>query len=407
MKIEIYPLKNSIQNYPWGSKVEIPKLLGQPYPSERPQAELWMGAHPKSPSYLLNGKAEHSLLDWIAKYPKEILGENVAKRYNNTLPFLFKILAAERPLSIQVHPSRQQAQLGYQKEEEAGIPFDSPLRSYRDPNHKPELLCALSQSWILQGFRPIEEIIYRFEELKLEPLKEQLHLYLRKARQEDEALRDFFAWMMSLPPAQQIKLVKKAIEEALHLEEQGYTYRWLVKLNEYHPGDIGVLSPLFLNLVELRPGEAIYQRSGIIHAYLKCFGLELMANSDNVLRAGLTDKHVDLPELLKTAKFSPQPPQRINPKPISKSEIVYFSPASEFVLYRINLGSGDEYVSASNRSVEIILCTEGEGTLSNPESGVSYQLKPGRSFIVPAGVPCYKIEGKVTAFRATVPASSK
>ncbi len=403
MKIDIYPLRNKIQNYPWGSRENISKLLGLKTPSEKPEAELWMGAHPKAPSEVLIDGKPLSLTDWIASNPLEILGETVAKRYQNTLPFLFKILAAERPLSIQVHPSRHQAKVGFQKEEEAGIPYDSPLRNYRDQNHKPELLCALSTFWILQGFRPPAEILYRFEELQLSNLKEQFQLYLRKAPSEEEALKDFFAWLMSLPPAQQIKLVRQAIENAIPLEDRGYTYRWLLKINQYYPGDVGVLSPLFLNLIELRPGEAIYQRSGVIHAYLKGFGLELMANSDNVLRAGLTSKHVDLPELLKTAKFTPTVPQRIVPRPISSKEIVYFTPAPEFALYRINLNGQTPYQSAINRNVEILICTEGEAELKNLTTGLTYTVSQGSSFIVPAAVESYTIDGKGVIFRATVP----
>ncbi len=377
--------------------------MGQPSPSEQPQAELWMGAHPKAPSSLLHDGKPFTLSEWIARDPEGILGEIVHRRYKGQLPFLYKVLAAAQPLSIQVHPNRQQAAEGFDREEEAGIPFDAPNRNYRDKHHKPELIVALGPFWALQGFRAPNEIHQRLEEVKLAELQINLFGFLDESETEEEGLKKFFASLMRMPKAKQESLVTLACKNAKPLADQILTYQWLLRLQEYYPGDIGVLSPLFLNLVQLRAGEGIYQHSGQIHAYLEGVGIEIMANSDNVLRAGLTQKHIDLEELLNIANFNPTSITRIQQRRISAQESVYMTPAPEFVLYRGNLDGTQPYLSPTQRSIEILLCTEGSGTISNVKTGNPIQLRPGRSVLIPAGLRQYQIEGSVGFFRASVP----
>lgn len=406
MKIDLYLLDNPIQPYAWGSHSAIAGLLGQVVPSPNPQAEVWMGAHPKAPSRLQLEGQSLTLDQWIAQDPEAILGDMVCRRHQNQLPFLFKVLAAAQPLSIQVHPNRKQAAEGYEQEEQQAIPFDAPHRNYRDPHHKPELICALEPFWALQGFRTAGEIQQRLKEIKLDSFCQELNQYLQQSGSEEEGLRQFFAHMMTLPKDEQASIVALACQEAQPLAAQAYTYQWLLRLNDTYPGDIGVLAPLFLNLVQLRPGEALYQNSGQIHAYLEGFGVELMANSDNVLRAGLTRKHIDLPELLKVGNFKPTPPNRIQPRRISSQEVVYLTPASEFVLYRANLDGNLPYNSTTQRSIEILLCTEGTGSILNPDTQTEIALKPGVSILVPANVRQYQIQGKLTVFRAAVPVTT-
>lgn len=365
-----------------------------------------MGAHPKAPSCILGQEGEVSLEDWLAQEPEAILGDIVHRRYKGRLPFLFKVLAAAQPLSIQVHPNRQQAAAGFAREESQGIPYNAPHRNYRDAHHKPELICALGPFWALQGFRPQIAIEERLQELQLNNIREKLESCMQGTNSEEEGLRHFFEQLMTLPPEEQAETVTAACEAARPLANTVLTYQWLLRLQEFYPGDIGVLAPLFLNVVQLRAGEAMYQGSGQVHAYLEGVGIELMANSDNVLRAGLTRKHIDLPELLQTANFRPTTPSRIQARPISSHEVVYMTPAPEFVLYRISLDGQQPHISPTHRSIEILLCTEGSGNIFNPDTGTEHALRPGVSILVPAAVRQYRIEGKATIFRAAVPLSS-
>jgi mannose-6-phosphate isomerase len=364
-----------------------------------------MGAHPVCPSLLAQPSKPISLLDWINAAPLEVLGSSVVERYGSILPFLFKVLAASKPLSIQVHPNRYHAARGFKEEEAKCVPYDAPERNYKDACHKPELLCALEPMWALQGFRTPVEIMERLKELKLSELRSQLIEHLEQARSEEEGLRNMFEMLMTLPTQTQREYVSRAIEVVEGRACDSYTYEWLVKLHKFYAGDIGILSPIFLNLLQLRPGEAIYQRSGVIHTYLEGVGLELTANSDNVLRAGLTNKHIALPELLEAAHFQPHKPICIAPQSISPQETVYFTPASEFVLYRISVHDTRTYFSPTNRSIEILFCTEGSGLITHAQSQTRYYLRPGASFVVPASIRQYTLEGNATVFRATVPLS--
>lgn len=381
----VYRLKNRIQHYPWGSKELLPRLMGIENPDGKPYAELWMGAHPKAPSRIESDGDERSLIDLIDEDPARYLGEKTAADFG-ALPFLFKLLAAGEPLSIQAHPTKAQAEEGFARENRTGPAVDAPDRNYRDDNHKPEIMVALTPFWALRGFRPWEEI---------EKLAGELGAveYLRLVEESGGDLKRFFASLMEHPDpaACSAEIVAAAAEKS------GDLYRWIEKLNDYYPGDIGTAAPLYLNLVQLQPGEALFLAAGELHAYLEGLGVELMANSDNVLRGGLTVKHVDIPELLRTLSFSGAKPEIIRGE-ASGPVLRYASPAPEFSLFRIGLAKGEEYRGESDERPLILVCTEG-----NPLVEGEFRLKPGESLFISAHNGAYSIEGPGTIFAATVP----
>lgn len=401
MKFGIARLKNPVQEYAWGSKTVIAKLLGEPAPSAQPQAELWMGAHPKAPSQVLQGDRWIPLLKWIEDSPEEILGPRVAKRFSNKLPFLFKVLAADMPLSIQAHPDLEQAGMGFAFENEMEIPLQASHRNYRDDNHKPELICALTSFWCLNGFRKIEgilELVRKINNTDLTALSGCLN-----EKPGNRALQNFFTRLMTMDKELQRKLVEKVMGSVEQLAEQETIFQWMSHLHQSYPSDIGVLSPLFLNLVQLQPGEALYIPARTLHSYISGAGIELMANSDNVLRGGLTSKHVDVPELLKSLRFVEQTTKLPAPKILSTSETLYPTDADEFMLSVIRLNPNTRFMSARERSVEIFICTEGHVAIIDADSAGVVELKMGGSAIVPAAVRHYSMEGQATLFRASVP----
>ena len=394
-------LENIIQPYDWGSYTAIPELLGKKSASASPQAELWMGAHPKAPSMvMLNGRLE-SLEGLINQHPIDILGHNVAQQFNNELPYLFKVLAAAKPLSLQAHPSASQAREGYQRENDLGIPLDSPKRNYKDPHHKPECICALTPFWALHGFRKISEFITLASQLQLNAMDPLLDVL--RSRPDEEGLKRFFRKMMTLPVDQKKHLALNAANAAVKLKRQNDVFHWIVNLSESYPEDIGVLSPLYLNLVRLEPGQALFLPAAELHAYLEGVGIELMANSDNVLRGGLTPKHIDVAELLEVLDFGERVPNLLSCRPGNVGELVYECPAKEFILSVIHVNSKTSYTSPQKRSVEILLCTAGAGKIKDFGSGEEMKLKKGHTVIVPAATIDYSLIGNATVYKATVP----
>ena len=399
--LRICTLKNTIQPYAWGSYTAIPELLGTQSDSVTPQAELWMGAHPKAPSRVsVDGRLE-SLKLLIDKNPIDILGPKVAARFQNELPYLFKVLAAAKPLSLQAHPSATQARDGYEREDKLGISLDSPERNYRDANHKPECICALTPFWALHGFRSIPEIITLAGRLRLEVMESLLKIL--RDHPGKEGLKSFFRTLMILPSAQKRHLTKQAANVAREISEEKNVYRWIVALSKSYPEDIGVLSPLFLNLVLLQPGQALYLPAAELHAYLEGVGIELMANSDNVLRGGLTPKHIDVNELLSVLNFEERTPQVLALRQDANGESVYECPAREFKLSVIHVNQQKSYSSPEKRSVEILLCTTGVGTISDLDTGEVTGLNKGVAVLVPAVVNAYRITGDATVYKAAVP----
>lgn len=399
--VKISILKNPTQHYAWGSKTFIPKLMGEPFPAEKPQAELWMGAHPKAPSLVLWDGDWISLLEWIRKDPEGILGETVAKEFSNELPFLFKILAADKPLSVQAHPSREQAQEGFARENGIKIPLDATHRNYKDENHKPEMICALTPFWLLNGFRKIDDLMALIERIGAPALKNKaIHL---QGQSEAGGLKVFFTTLMTMDQGTQRQLVAEVVHHCDKLSTTGPEFEWITKLNQKYPGDMGVLSPIFMNLVKLRPGEGFYTPPGRLHAYLEGAGMELMANSDNVLRGGLTGKTMDVPELLKILDFTHSEVDILKPERLESGEEVYHTPAKEFLLSVISVFKGSLFESSQRRSVEIITCLEGNARISDLSTGESLSLTKGTAIIVPAAVELYRIEGEANLYKAAVP----
>lgn len=395
-------LENRIQEYAWGSKSFIPELLGESSPAKTPMAEMWMGTHPNGPSIAVYNNERVPLERLIGENPSRILGRAIARKFSNKLPFLFKVIAAARPLSIQAHPNREQAKAGFMRENMGKKSMNSGHRNYRDENHKPELICALRPLWALKGFRDAEDIIDLMEPLGVNaevPLTEIL-----RNRPRAEGLKGFFTALMDMGRDQGRDLLKGIVAK---MEDSGLSspeYEWIKRLSKEYPGDMGVLSPIFLNLVYLPETEAVYIHPGELHSYLEGAGLELMANSDNVIRGGLTSKHIDLPELASILDFTPRIPDILTPERIDGPEKSYPVTAEEFMLSVISLNSRHSiYESRGSRSAEIMICTEGDVRVTDTGNGEILGFKRGMSIFIPASVERYIIRGEAIIYKASVP----
>lgn len=394
-------MKNTIQEYAWGSYTAIPELLGRNSPAGTPQAEMWMGAHPKAPSMVHCDGQWVSLLKLIEENPKGILGAEVAKKFDNRLPYLFKVLASAKPLSIQAHPSQAQAKEGFAKENRQKIGINAHNRNYKDDNHKPECICALTHLWAMNGFRKISEILSLMEKICWNTLQPELDNLWK--RRNSEGLKTFFKDMMTMERIRQDQIIAEAIQHAHKFKDDEPAYQWMIDLHAEYPGDIGVFSPLILNLACLKPGQAMFLPAGELHAYLDGVGIELMANSDNVLRGGLTPKHVDVPELLRVVSFEECELNILSAEDIDGCEAVYSSAAEEFVLSVISVKESMPCYSKRHRSIEILLCTQGNATIFDLDQQVPTTLGKGNSVCVPAAVEAYSIVGDATIYKASVP----
>ncbi|MFR0352960.1 mannose-6-phosphate isomerase, class I [Streptomyces sediminimaris] len=378
-------LDNTIRPYAWGSATAIPALLGVE-PSGEPQAEMWMGAHPGAPSRTARG----TLAEVVDADPEKELGPAAVARFGPRLPFLLKILAAGAPLSLQVHPDLTQAKEGYEDEERRGVPVDAPYRNYKDPNHKPELICALTGFDGLCGFRdPLRsaDLLAGLGVDSLKPYVDLLH-----ARPADAALREVLTAILTAAPDEMHRTVTAAASACTRL---GGAYAPYADIARHYPGDPGVIAAMLLNHVRLQPGEALFLGAGIPHAYLSGLGVEIMANSDNVLRCGLTPKHVDVPELLRVVRFEPGDPVVLRPEASQDGEEVYETPIDAFRLSRYVLPDGGATRDLTRDSPQILLCTAGTVRAGG------HELRPGRSVFVPAGEQA-EVSGTGTLFRATV-----
>jgi mannose-6-phosphate isomerase len=378
-------LDNTIRPYAWGSTTEIPKLLGVE-PTGEPQAEMWMGAHPGAPSRTGRG----TLVEVIDADPESELGERAVGRFGPRLPFLLKILAAGAPLSLQVHPDLQQAKEGYEDEERRGIPVDAAHRNYKDANHKPELICALTEFDGLCGFRAPLQAADLLDALGVDSLKPYVDLL--HAHPEEAALREVLTAILTADREEMAHTVAEATAACTRLGGDHAPY---ADIAHHYPGDPGVIAAMLLNHVRLQPGEALFLGAGIPHAYLNGLGVEIMANSDNVLRCGLTPKHVDVPELLRIVRFEPSDPGVLRPEASPDGEEVYETPIDEFRLSRYVLPEGGTSHDLTRATPQILLCTA--GTVQVGE----YELRPGQSVFVPAGEKT-EASGTGTLFRATV-----
>ena len=397
-------LDNRVQNYAWGSRTFIPDLLGERSPAAEPQAELWMGAHPKAPSTVLLKDKRISLLELIKTSPEDILGKSVARRFSNTLPFLFKVLAAAKPLSIQVHPNRDQALKGFARENRRKIPLNASNRNYRDENHKPEIICALRPFWVLKGFRKVEEILFLMDSIGASDLDGELNAL--RGRPNRDGLKIFFNALMTLEKGRHTRIISEILKRYKGIADGDPALQWVGKLSESYPNDIGILSPILLNPVHLQTGTAANISAGELHVYLEGAGIELMANSDNVLRGGLTPKHVDVQELLNVLTFETGEINLLQPRQHRDGDKVYGAATDEYRLSVLDIHEGAFFRSPTKRSVEIMICTEGKARIKDMGTGEVLPLKKGASFIVPAAVEKYQIEGTATIYKASVPLSS-
>ena len=398
-------LENPIRNYAWGSRTAIAQLLGEALPSEQPQAELWMGAHPEAPSRALWSGETLPLPELIRRDPAGVLGSRVAERFRGELPFLFKVLAAEEPLSLQAHPDARQAEEGFARENASGLAPGAPERSYRDPCHKPELLCALTPFDALKGFRSIGTALDLLDRAGLSGLDPELRAL--RSQPTRAGLRRFFQGLLTLARERRERVVAEAAGRASELRDADPAFEWVRVLHRHYPQDLGILAPLLLNLVHLEPGQALFLPAGELHSYLRGVGIEIMANSDNVLRGGLTPKHVDLPELLRVLSFVDGEARILLPRPAREGEEVYETPAREFALSVIRTRESQDYWSPPERSVEILICTEGSCQVSEKGGGGELQLAQGNAVLVPASVGCYRLAGCATLYKASVPPESK
>ncbi|CAN5193213.1 mannose-6-phosphate isomerase, class I [soil metagenome] len=294
-------LHNRIQHSSWGPTDGLVPLVGSE-PTGRPEAELWLGTHHSAPSMVVDDAEGRTLAEVIAADPIRWLGPELAATGLTTLPFLLKVLAIGSPLSLQAHPSAEQAEAGFTREGSAGIPVDAPHRIYRDPNPKPEVLVALNETWALCGFREAAEAAERAEALgigALEPFVDTL------ASGGPAALSDALAWLLHLTGATRDEVATGLADAVSGVDpcDLADPLAWVRRLTHEHPGDPTAAAPLLMPVLRLAPGEAVHLPAGNLHAYLQGAGIEVMAASDNVLRGGLTPKHVDVNELLRVLPF--------------------------------------------------------------------------------------------------------
>ncbi|GAA3843683.1 mannose-6-phosphate isomerase, class I [Saccharothrix violaceirubra] len=397
-------LHNAVRPYAWGSRTAIAELLGRPVPTPHPEAELWMGAHPGDPSHVVcPDGGRRSLLDVLAGDPDGQLGAACAQRWGSRLPFLLKILAAEEALSLQAHPSAEQAASGFAAEDRAGVPIDSPIRNYKDPSAKPELICALTEFHALAGFRDPHRTATLLTSLEAPDFAPYARLLA--AQPDADGLRALFTTLITLPQTALDVLLPQVLDACvLHVKEHGEfdaECRTVLELGEAYPGDAGVLAALLLNRLVLRPGEAIYLPAGNLHAYLHGTGVEILANSDNVLRCGLTPKHVDVPELMRVLDFRCGDMEVLTGEESAPGLWTYRTPCPEFELSRVELESGLE-VRVDHGGPQIMICTEGRATLTTVR-GDRLVLGRGESVWLAAHEPAVLVHAdeRTRLFRAT------
>ncbi|GGF27134.1 mannose-6-phosphate isomerase, class I [Williamsia phyllosphaerae] len=380
-------LEGIVRPYAWGSRTALAAMRGRPTPSPHPEAELWFGAHPGAPSVVVDDEATDApadLLSVIDTDPRGELGGECAQTFADRLPFLVKILAADEPLSLQAHPTLAQARAGFARENAAGIPVGATNRNYRDDNHKPELVVALTEFDALAGFRDPATTIELLRDLQVAELDP--YLGLLAGQPDSDGLRALFTTWLTLPDVIMQALIPPVLEGAiayLGRSDRRFTreLQTVLELGEAYPMDPGVLTVLLLNRIRLMPGEGLYLGAGNLHAYLRGTAVEVMANSDNVLRGGLTPKHMDVPELLAVLDFTPTAPSELLPGIHTLgAERIYSTPASEFRLSRVELdGTGLQRTSSISFDVA------GPQILTVIAGTIEIRTPDGRVLSVPAG----------------------
>ncbi|MFK8102770.1 MAG: mannose-6-phosphate isomerase, class I [Saprospiraceae bacterium] len=400
----IFPLTGVIQNYAWGGTVFIPELLGIKNETQQPYAELWMGTHTRGPATVSVGGKTLPLGALIAAHPEAILGAPTVAEFGPQLPFLFKVLAVKKMLSIQVHPTKAAAEIGFAKENELGIPLSAPHRNYKDDNHKPEIMVAMSDFWLLHGFK--SKVAIAASLAAVPELKELLTFFQAKTTLA------LYQYLMELPQAAVNQILKPLANrlatafQAGKLQKSAADY-WAAlafQENNLPNGDLdrGIFSIYLFNLVFLKKGEAIFQDAGIPHAYLEGINIELMANSDNVFRGGLTVKHIDVPALMQHLRTDAIVPHIIQAAPISATEKLYACPAIDFTLSQIVLQQGQVHEATENPAPAVLIVLEGTVWVSAGNQKI--KRTRGESFFAAAEVP-YQIEteGSAVLYKASVP----
>lgn len=380
----IIPLNGVIQYYDWGGFHFLPLLLSTPNPENKPFAELWMGTHKKGTATASLPDGDISLADLISQNPVQVLGEQVATYFQGRLPFLFKILDVRKMLSIQAHPTKKSAEIGFQRENEKGIPLTAFHRSYRDDNHKPEVMVALTDFWLLHGFKSKAAIAATLQEI---PAFQPLQTIF--ANQDIKVL---YQHIMELPqeevdeilaPLKQQLDTKAAVGS---IEKSSPDYWAKLAFEDYTRDghyDRGIFSIYLFNLVFIPKGKGIFQDAGVPHAYLEGVNVELMANSDNVFRGGLTPKHIDVPELLKHLVFTPVDPKVLEGERENSIVTSFATPAPDFALSQLIFS--DEHAelrgeAVSTATIYIVM----NGTVKVSSQGKSFVFGQGQVFLVPA-----------------------
>lgn len=375
-------ITNQARDYAWGSRTLISDYFGIPATGE-PMAEIWFGTHPVSPS-VLGGNPDTSLTE---------------KLEGHQLSFLLKILAADEALSIQAHPNSDQAQHGFIRENQAGIALDAPTRNYRDDKHKPEIIVALSDFEALCGFRPIVEIQELLGDLGTHSQSSaalvQLSSTWLKILNGESGLQKVF-----IDIANRRGNFDGIAAELAAMADFDSRFSLAEKLNRIHPGDPGVLLALLMNHVFLEPGESLFLSAGNIHAYLSGLGVEVMAASDNVLRGGLTSKHIDVKELEAVLNFTTMPVPKVKSIELSSGLIHYPCETDDFLLYRLEPNGQRVMVEISLPGESIILCTAGEVAISN-SLDESLILRRGEAAYLSGDARYFNLSGSGTAFLAS------
>jgi mannose-6-phosphate isomerase len=404
VEARVLTLQGVVQHYDWGGHNFIPDLLGMENSTRRPFAELWIGAHAKAPSLADVGGAIEPLDELIAEEPDAILGQAANARFGGHLPYLFKILDVRKMLSIQAHPTLEQARRGFARENAEGVGLEANSRNYKDDNHKPEIGVALTEFWMLHGFRPLEQIAESFSQMpELGALMPDFGQRLVKAsnKASDQAghhnhearralLRTLYSTIMTMPQDQVDQLLNALLArlQAKPTADKNSADYWALRAAENFPlpggrRDRGIFSVYLLNLVHLLPGQGTFQPAGVLHAYLEGVNVELMANSDNVLRGGLTTKHVDVQELLSILTFEGGTPNVFGGELVSGQERTYRTPAEEFELSRIALAPHSRYAGDAPYGPKALLVLDGSAKLTS--AGACLSLGRGSIALVPCG----------------------
>ncbi len=394
----IYRLEGKLMHYAWGGYDFIPGLLGKPNPEHLPFAEYWLGAHPMASSMVETPEGPVSLFALIKANPGKLLSEKVNTRFGE-LPFLLKVQDVREILSIQVHPSKVEAEKGFERETAAGIPIDAPFRNYKDRNHKPEMLVALSEFWLLHGFKPLAEIEKVLNEVP------EFRVFLTLYRKE--GLKSLYQLIMERDQPESNSILTNLIKREIRRKKEGELDKtmpgwWVAKMykgkSEIGNVDKALFSIYFFNIVKVMPGEGVFQGAGVPHAYLEGQTMELMANSDNVLRAGLTPKHIDIPELMKHTMFESIEPVIMKGEMLRSGETIYPCPVADFGMSRIMLTPSLPY-SARSGSMELLIVTEGGVLINN-----GLVMKTGEAAVILPDTE-YEIQasGNSTLYKAFVP----